>query len=320
MECASSKVMDFSTLGYTKPLYILPFDHRSTFAQKLFNKNSILELSPDEREEIREFKMLIYKGFKDAVTNSISKDFAAILCDEEFGSEILVDAAHNGFITLLPVEKSGESEFKFRYEDFGEHIEKFHPQFVKALVRYNPADADDLKQRQKEHLKKLSDYCHANGYKFILEVLVNPTELQLREAGTKRKFDLEFRPSLTVEVIGEFQDFAVEPDVWKLEGFEDKAIYEKVIAAIKREGRENVNLVILGRGAGEAQVDKWLEAGMKEEVFEVGAKAEGVIGFAVGRTVFWQAIEKFHNAEIGKAEAIRTVSENFQNFYKMFTL
>jgi myo-inositol catabolism protein IolC len=311
-------VKDLSNLGYTKPLYILPFDHRATFANKLFAKESILDLTSDEREAIREFKMLIYKGFKDAVEKLIPSNSAAILCDEEFGAEVLIDASHNGFITIVPVEKSGEKEFKFQYEDFGEHIEKFHPQFVKVLIRYNPQDLPDSKQRQKESLKRVSDYCEANNHKFLLEVLVIPTDAQLKDVGTKQMFDLKLRPQLLTEVINDLQSFGIEPDVWKLKGFEKEENYQEIIKIIKDGGRENVNLIILGGGGKEEEVEKWLEVGVKQ-MLEVGSKIEGVIGFAIGRTVFWQAIEKFHQGEIGKAEVIQTVSENFQHFYKIFT-
>ncbi|MGA2967638.1 MAG: DUF2090 domain-containing protein, partial [Candidatus Levyibacteriota bacterium] len=311
-------MLDFTKLGYTKPLYILPFDHRATFAKQMFGKKSIAELDSQEKEAIREFKMLIYKGFKDAVEKLIPTDSAAILCDEEFGSEVLLDALHNGFLTLLTVEKSGQEEFDFQYADFGEHIEKFHPKFVKALVRFNSGDAEDLKQKQKTNLEKLSDYCHENNHRFLLELLIIPNETQLKEAGSRQAFDRKLRPVLAAEVIRELQDFAIEPDVWKLEGFEEKESYKEIIQTIKRDGRDNVNLVILGRGAKVEEVEKWLEIGVEEEVFETGAKVEGVIGFAVGRTVFWQAIEKFHNREIGKAEVIQTVSENYRKFYQIF--
>ena len=112
--------MEFADLGYTKPLYILPFDHRTTFAQKIFGKTSIEDLNEQERELIREFKMLIYKGFKDAVEKLIPSDYAAILCDEEYGSAVLADAQVNRFITMLTIEKSGETEFKFAFKDFKE--------------------------------------------------------------------------------------------------------------------------------------------------------------------------------------------------------
>lgn len=307
-------------MGYSKPLYILPFDHRATFAQKMFGKDSILDLNSEEKELLREFKMLIYKGFKDALEKLIPTDYAAVLCDEEFSSEVLLDALHNRFNTILTVEKSGEKEFKFQYEDFREHIKKYHPTFAKVLIRYNPADEEGLKNRQEQNLKMVSDFCHENNFKFLLEVLVIPTESQLKDAGTKGAFDTKFRCDLAVEMVKDLQDFGIEPDVWKLEGFETIKDYEKVLKAIKRGGRENVNLVVLGRGANEEKVNEWLRTGAKEEWFEVGAKVEGVIGFAVGRTVFWQALEKFHNGEIGKNEVIQTVSENFQKFYKLFAM
>lgn len=307
-------------MGYSKSLYILPFDHRTTFAQKMFGKDSILDLNSEEKELIREFKMLIYKGFKDALEKLIPTDYAAVLCDEEFGSEVLLDALHNRFNTILTVEKSGEKEFKFQYEDFREHIKKYNPTFAKVLIRYNPADEEGLKNRQKQNLKMVSDFCHENNFKFLLEVLVIPTESQLKDAGTKGAFDTKFRCDLAVEIVKDLQDFGIEPDIWKLEGFETIKDYEKVLKAIKRGGRENVNLVVLGRGANEEKVNEWLRTGAKEEWFEVGAKVEGVIGFAVGRTVFWQALEKFHNGEIGKNEVIQTVSENFQKFYKLFVM
>jgi 5-dehydro-2-deoxygluconokinase len=312
-------MLDSANLGYVKPLYILPFDHRATFATQMFGKGSILDLNPEEKEAIREFKMLIYKGFKDAVEKLIPTSEAAILCDEEFGSEVLFDALHNGFLTLLPVEKSGQTEFDFQYADFSEHIEKFHPNFVKALVRFNPGDTEELKQRQKGKLKQMSDYCHENNHKFLLEVLVIPTEAQLKDVGSQLGFDRKLRPNLAAEVVKDFQDFGIEPDVWKLEGFGKEEDYKEIIKMIKRDGRINVNLVVLGRGGSVQDVEKWLEVGEREEIFEVGGKVEGVIGFAVGRTVFWQTIERFHKREIGKAEVIQTVSVNFQKFYKIFT-
>ena len=312
-------MIDFASLGYTKPLYILPFDHRATFAKKMFGKDSILDLNTEEKELIREFKMLIYKGFKDALEKLIPTDYAAILCDEEFGGEVLLDALHNRFNTILTVEKSGEEEFKFQYPDFEEHIKKYHPTFAKVLVRYNPKDAEDLKNRQKKNLKQVSDFCHHNNFKFLLEVLVIPTPAQLNDAGTKGAFDTKFRCDLTVKMIKDLQDFGVEPDVWKLEGFETVKDYEKVLKEIKKDGREFVNLVVLGRGANEEKVDEWLTTGAKEEWFEVGSRVEGVIGFAVGRTIFWEPLERFYKGEIGKAEVIKIVSDNFQKFYRVFS-
>lgn len=299
-------------LGYSKPLYILPFDHRANFAKDLFGLSSVANLDANQRHLIKEFKMLIYKGFKKAIDLGIPTDFAALLCDEEFGSEVLLDAKHNGFMTILTIEKSGEKEFKFQYEDFKSHIQNFRPNFTKVLIRYNPADLPALKLRQKENLKILSDYSHEDNFKFLLELLVIPTKNQLLEVSNDfGEYDRKLRPDLTTEVIKDLQNFGIEPDVWKLEGFDTEFEYAEIVKAIKSNGRENVGLVILGRGANEEKVDEWLR---------VGSRIRGVIGFAIGRTVFWDLIKKFNKGEIGKAEVMDTVAANFFEFYKMFTL
>ncbi|MBI2026008.1 MAG: DUF2090 domain-containing protein [Candidatus Levybacteria bacterium] len=296
-------------LGYDKPLYILPFDHRATFAS-LFNLASINDLDNIQKHQIREFKMLIYKGFKKALYLGVPKDAGAILCDEEFSQEVLIDAKINGFLTILTTEKSGENQFKFQYPDsFEDHILSIHPTFTKALVRYNPKDDGDVKLSQKKNLKILSDFTHSEGLKFLLEVLILPKAEQLLDVSGREEYDRKLRPKLSVEVINEFQDFGIEPDVWKLEGFEEDKDYELILKAIKAETREKVGLVILGRGAGEEKVEEWLK---------IGSGIEGVIGFAVGRTVFWDAIEKFYKGRIGKAEVIDSVSSNFYRFYQIF--
>ena len=303
--------MDFSKLGYTKPLYILALDHRLTFATELFKKQSIDDLSKEEKELIKEFKMLIYKGIKKAIEKSVPKENAGILVDEEFGEEVLLDAKRNGFITILTIEKSGREEFDFMYKDFKEHIEKFKPDFVKVLIKYNPKDSQDLKERQQKNLKIISDYAHENNYKFLLEVLVIPTKEQLNKVnGSRERYDQELRPELTAEVIKTLQTNGIEPDIWKIEGMETAVDYSGVIKEAKSGGRDNVGVIILGRGANEEKVQEWLR---------VGARVDGVIGFAVGRTIFWDMIEKFYKGEMGKASVIEVIGKKFESFYKVFS-
>ncbi len=299
-------------VGYNKPLYILPFDHRATFAQKIYNKKSLSELTEEEREEIKEFKKIIYEGFKKSIEEGLPKEYGAILVDEEFGDEVLKDAKQQGYIIILTTEKSGQEEFDFQYgNEFEEHIEKYNPEFVKVLIRYNPEDPEDLRHRQLTKLKTVSDFCKGKGYRFLLEVLVIANEKQKAQAeGLKEKFDEILRPALTVADIKELQDFGVEPDVWKLEGFDSKEQYKEIVEAAKESGRDNVSLVVLGRGEGEEKVDEWLK---------IGSEVPGVTGFAVGRTVFWQSIVDYKNGSKNREEAINQISENFTKFYRIFT-
>src|SRR6185312_8612470 len=100
-------------LGYNKPLYILPFDHRGSFQNKLFGWQGTL--TSEQTEEIKASKRIIYGGFQTAIDRGVREDEAGILVDEQFGNAILRHARSNGYITACPAEKSGQSEFDFEY-------------------------------------------------------------------------------------------------------------------------------------------------------------------------------------------------------------
>jgi myo-inositol catabolism protein IolC len=297
-------------LGYTKPLYILPFDHRGTFAIKVYNVDEE-QLTQPQVQEIKSFKKIIYDAFIDAVSHGIPKDEAAILVDEDYGSEILVDARMKGYATIVSVEKSGQDIFTFAYGDeFGTHLEKFMPRFSKALIRYNPEDSDEKKQQQQMNLKKLSDYSHLHGFKFLIEPLVPASQNQLATVnGDYSLYDKSIRPKLTVQMINELQTAGVEPDVWKLEGLDRREDYEEIVLQIRSRGRNNVGMVILGRGVSPEKVEEW---------FRAGASVAGVIGFAVGRTIFWDALMQYHTVKITREQAIERISRNFRHFYEVF--
>ena len=137
--------------GYTRPLYLLPFDHRASYISGLFGWKEPLNV--EQMVSVANSKHVIYAGFQQAIADQVPKDRVGILVDEEFGSAILRDAVSKGYITVVSVEKSGQEEFEFAYgEDFGQHIEAFHPTFAKVLVRYNPEGDAALNQRQAQYI------------------------------------------------------------------------------------------------------------------------------------------------------------------------
>ncbi len=300
-----------NNLGYNKFLFILPFDHRSTFAKGMFNISNEELLTDEQRQKITEEKQIIYGAFKKSVSDGVQKEFAAILIDEEFGDSILRDATNQGFVALLTTEKSGQKEFVFEYgDDFGEHIKKYSPAFAKALVRFNPEDDLSSKERQLRELRRLNDFLKQNNFKFLIEVLILPSKDQLSSvSGDKNRYDKEVRPKLAIELIKEFQEKGVEPDVWKMEGMDETSDYNKLVEQARAGGRTNVGVVILGRGAEREMVYTWIIK---------GAHAEGVIGFAVGRTVFWDPLILLKDNKITREEAIAKISENFRHYYDLF--
>lgn len=296
-------------LGYDKPLYVLPFDHRGTFKKQMFGWEGTLK--PEQSAAISEVKQVIYDGFKAAIASGVQKEHAGILVDDIFGSAILRDAVANGYCTACPAEKSGLSEFQFEYgADFGKHIEEFDPTFCKVLVRYNPGSDREMNKRQASRLRELSEFLHQHNRKYMFELLVPPEPAQLDELDDDRKaYDVQLRPVLMVQAIKELQDAGVEPDVWKIEGIERREDCEKVVKAVQRDNRKNVGCIILGRGEGDEKVREWLST---------AASVPGFIGFAVGRTTFWDTLMKLKDKKISREAAVSEIANRFQQWVDIF--
>ena len=295
--------------GFTKPLYILPFDHRASYISGLFGWKEPLNV--EQMVSVANSKQVIYAGFQQAIADQVPKDRVGILVDEEFGSAILRDAASKGYITVTSVEKSGQEEFEFEYgEDFAQHIEAFHPTFAKVLVRYNPEGDAALNRRQASRLKRLSDYLRQAQTMFMFEMLVPATPVQMEQVeGDTNTYDLQLRPRLMAEAIHELQDAGVEPDVWKIEGLDRQEDCVKLVEVARRDGRDTVGLIVLGRGAQRDRVVHWLQA---------AASVPGFIGFAVGRTSFWQPLVDFEAKRSSQDEAAAQIARNFEEWIHLF--
>jgi len=297
-------------LGFDRPLYLMPFDHRGSFQTKMFGWQG--RLTPEQTGQIAGAKRVIYDGFMAALAAGVRGDEAGILVDEEFGASILRDATAHGYVTACPAEKSGQEEFDFEYgEHFADHIEVIHPTFCKVLVRYNPEGDPALNRRQAARLRRLSQYLHDDSRsRFMFELLVPPEQRQLGGVGGDPKaYDLEVRPRLMVQAIQELQDGQVEPDIWKVEGLDRYQDCETIVATARRGGRDNVGCIILGRGEDATKVRDWLTT---------AARVPGFIGFAVGRTVFWDALVAWRARKTTRDEAVAEVARRYKDFVDTF--
>jgi 5-dehydro-2-deoxygluconokinase len=255
---------------------------------------------------------VIYDGFRAAVQDGVPERKAGILVDEQFGSAILRDAAARRYTTACSVEKSGQNEFDFEYgDDFAAHIQTFRPTFSKVLVRYNPEGDPALNARQARRLKRLSDYLHAETTSmFMFELLVPAEKSQLdRLNGDKKAYDLQLRPRLMVQAIEQLQDAGVEPDVWKIEGLDRREDCEKIVAVAKRGGRDKVGCIILGRGEDDRHVHEWLTT---------AASVPGFIGFAVGRTSFWDPLIAWRENRSSREQAVSDIQRRYREFVDTF--
>jgi myo-inositol catabolism protein IolC len=296
-------------IGFDQPLYLLPFDHRESFESKLFGWEG--ELSAAQTAQVAAAKRVIYDGFRAAVAGGVPKQHAGILVDEQFGADILRDAAQQGYMTACPVEKSGQKEFDFQNgEDFARHIEAISPTLCKVLVRYNPAGDPALNHRQTARLKRLSDYLHSTARRFMFELLVpaEPEQLE-RLHGNQKAYDLDLRPRLMVQTLHELQDAGIEPDLWKIEGLDRREDCVNVVAAARRDGRDRVGCIILGRGEDHDKVRQWLAT---------AASVAGFIGFAVGRTTFWDPLVDWRANRILRDAAVNQISQRYREWVDVF--
>ncbi len=178
------------------------------------------------------------------------------------------------------------------------------------LVRYNPDGDAEMNERQTKRLKELADWLHANGKKFLFELLVPAEPAQLESVGGDTdRYDAELRPELMRRVIEHFQNEGVEVDVWKIEGVDTQEDAQMLADQTRKgEGRENVKSVLLGRGASNEKVDQWLQA---------AAPVEGFIGFAIGRSIWWDPLKAYLDGA-DREEQSQKIADNYLRFVKVY--
>ncbi len=296
--------------GYSQDLYILAFDHRGTITKGLLGVED-REPTQDEANKVSEMKKIIFDGFLKANEYGITGGDPAILVDETFGLEVQQKAKEMNIKFAAPVEKSGQKVFDFEYGDqFGEKINEVGADFVKILVRWNPDDEEEIRETQGNRIKELSDWLTENDKKFLLEFLVPATEEQLASVeNDQARYDSEIRPKLAVKVVEEMRERGADPDIWKIEGLDTSEDCEKVAQAIRTGDREGVIAVVLGRGASDEKVNEWLKA---------GSSVEGYKGFAIGRSIFWDALKGFHEGEKSREEAVEEIAQSYLGFLSVY--
>lgn len=274
---------------FHKPLLILPFDHRSSFARDILGYSG--ELTAKQKQEVKALKSMVFDAFTQAIKHEKHPQWFGVLIDEEYGAPLLRKAKRMGVSVSVTTEQSGQKEYHFEYGNaFLQHLDRFEPAYAKALVRYHPADKA-LNKRQLARLKKLSTACHKHGYGLLFELLVPGEKADMQKARLVAQSIREIKKQVNV-------------DVWKLEGLSREG-WKIVLKAIGHGPR----VIVLGRGLGKAGVRKWLVD---------AAHFEQVIGFAVGRTIFAKPLEAYVSKRATRAEAVERIATGFANFVKLW--
>lgn len=295
-------------LGYDKKLFILAFDHRGSFQKKMFG----IAGDPNEAEtaKIVDAKTVIFDGFGRALSEGAPAGEAGVLVDEQFGADVARKAKAEGWTLAMPVERSGIDYFDFEYgADFGAHIEAFDPTFSKILVRFNPEGDAGNNEKSLAGLRRLSEWLKERDRKFLLELLVPGEPAQIEAAGSEDAYDTAVRPGLMQTAIATMQDAGIEADVWKIEGIDRREDCEMIAEQTRAGGRDGVGCVVLGRGANDAKVDHWLRT---------GAGVPGYLGFAIGRTIWWDQLKGYLDGSLPREDAVGQIAANYRRYIDVY--
>jgi myo-inositol catabolism protein IolC len=297
------------TVGFDGELYILAFDHRGSFRKDLLGITG--SPSAGDVRRITEAKAVILEGALQAVYAGVPRAAAGVLVDEEYGADLARRTRKEGLLLAMPVEKSGQDEFDFEFgEDFGAHIEEFDPTFAKVLVRYNPEGDAEANARQLVRLEQLSTWLHDRDRRFLFELLVPALPDQLEGIGGDwGRYDREVRPGLMLQAIRDCHERGVEPDVWKIEGLEREEDCRAVAEQARSGGREEVACVVLGRGADREAVERWLRS---------GAGVPGFVGFAIGRTIWFEPLKAWMQGDESSGDAAARIADTYRHMVETF--
>ncbi|WP_328474173.1 2-deoxy-5-keto-D-gluconate 6-phosphate aldolase domain-containing protein [Streptomyces sp. NBC_00448] len=165
--------------------------------------------------------------------------------------------------------------------------------------------------QQAADLAQVSSWAEDAGRPLILELLVPASDSDRQAVGDDTdRYDAEIRPGLTVAVIEYLQDHGVQPAIWKIEGLERHEDTEAVPAAARRGGR-NAECIVLGRHAPHDRLDHWLK---------VAASVAGFVGFAIGRSIWWDPLHAHLRHRSTAREARRRITANYLDFARCYLM
>jgi myo-inositol catabolism protein IolC len=288
------------------PLLILAMDHRASFGRSLF---SVVDDRPsdEQRSTMAAAKLLIYAGLTRVVAD-MPVGCPGVLVDERYGQAVIDAARVADMVLAMPIERSGRDWFELEWgeQEWLAHVRQVSPDYAKVLVRDNPAFPPRARDEQFARLRAVSESLIAEGVPLLYELLVPGTEQQRAAvSGDSEAYDREIRPELVTQVIADNQQAGIEPAIWKVEGLETSLAARAVVAQARAGGRADVDVIVLGRDAPADRLNHWLE---------IAAPIDGFVGFAIGRSIWEDAIRSHEAHEIDDADAVQQIGARYLEF------
>ncbi|MCC8380385.1 5-dehydro-2-deoxygluconokinase [Xenorhabdus sp. PB30.3] len=264
-------------------LCVMAFDHRIQFVEMAREVNASLELIPP-------LKKLLFQASQEVSTEANLKGHSGILCDSTFGQDVLDAATGQGLWIGRPIELPGSRPLCLEHGNIGSQLVSWPLEhIVKCLVFFHPEDNSTLRLEQEEIVKEVYAACCQSGHELLLEVIL--------PSGMTRSDEFYLR------ALKRFYNLGIKPDWWKLPPVQSTT-WDQIEKLIMQRDPDCRGVVILGLDAPA----KTLKAG-----FNAAAGKSIVKGFAVGRTLFGKASQKWLAGEIDDETLVLQVKKNYHN-------
>ena len=276
---ATNRKRDWSTMR------VFAFDHRM----------QLEDLRGATPAKIGAFKQLCLKACNQVADG---RPGYGLLCDSRLGRDALYKAAGQGLWIGRPVEWPGSRPLTLEPDigpDFGGLSEWPLDHVVKCLCFYHPDDTPEMKAEQESVVTRLFHAARRNRLEFLLEVI--PSKVAAVDDDT------------TARIIQRFYDLGVYPDWWKLEPMTTDAAWTTACDTITRNDPHTRGIVVLGLAADEETL---------AASFKVAARHPLVTGFAVGRTIFGAAAERYMAGTTPDAEIVRDMADKYARLCKLW--
>jgi 5-dehydro-2-deoxygluconokinase len=239
------------------------------------------------REKINRFKVLAVEA---AAKVAAGREGYGMLLDETYGREALFAAARQPFWLGRPVELPGSRPLRFEFDqDIGGRLAEWPvTHTVKCLAFMHPDDEPALRSEQTEKLATLHRAARRNGLELLIEII----------AGKHGPLG----DATLATVLDGLYAAGIKPDWWKLEPQATRAAWGNIGAVIAKGDPFCRGVVLLGLEAPEKEL---------EAAFAMCADAPVVKGFAVGRTIFIDAAEKWLAGAIDDRTAVEDMAARF---------
>lgn len=263
-------------------LMALAVDHRVQLEEAARKAGS-------DPSRIEDFKVLAVKA---AALVAAGRDGYGMLIDERLGRKAMFEFAKHSFAWLgRPVELPGSRPLRFEFsQDIGSQLVEWPVEHcIKCLCFYHPDDPPLLKNEQQEKLRSLYDAARKVGRELLVEII----------AGKHGRLEDDTVP----RALEELYAVGIKPDWWKLEPQASAKAWAQIENVIAANDPHCRGVVLLGLEAPHDEL---------EAAFSATAEVSVVKGFAVGRTIFMDAAERWLSGAISDEDAIEDMANRFE--------